>query len=382
MQMSVWPRFKSFNPDPTKLAEEILFSHKSIIPDHPPIYFNNTQVKRVNDHKHLGLILDSKLSFTKHINEKITTARKGIGVIKHLAPYLPLKSRDQIYKMYVRPHLDYCDIIFHIPVISNEFDSILTLNYQMNALESTQYQAALAVSGAWKGTNRDKIYEELGWETLDQRRFFRRLVQFYKIVNNLTPEYLKALIPPVREHLFGYRHSNIIRPILCRTERYRNSFFPDSVNSWNGIGPELRAAESLSIFKKNILKIIRPVKRSLFNIHNTNGIKWIFQLRVGLSPLKSHKKNHKFLDTPDDKCLCKHPETTKHFLLKCPIYNIHRLSLFQTLNPILLANNLHQLNDNEMSSLLLYGHKKVQFHENQVIIKATIYFIEKTSRFS
>ena len=91
----------SFNPDPTKLAEEVLFSSKNLSPDHPPIYFNNTEVKRVNDHKHLGLVLDSKLSFTKHINEKIVTAWKGISVIKHLAPYLPLKSQDQIYKMYV-----------------------------------------------------------------------------------------------------------------------------------------------------------------------------------------------------------------------------------------------------------------------------------------
>ena len=162
----------SFNPDPTKQAEEIIFSYKRKCPDHPPVYFNNIEVKRVRDHKHLGLVLDSKLLFTKHINDKITTARKGIGVIKHLAPYLPLKSRDQIYKMYVRPHLDYCDIIYHIPAIKNDFDSTLTLNYQMNALERTQYQAALTVSGTWKGTNRNKIYEELGWETLDQRRMF------------------------------------------------------------------------------------------------------------------------------------------------------------------------------------------------------------------
>ena len=218
----------SFNPDQTKQAEEMIFSQKRNNVFHPPIYFNNIEVKRVEDHKHLGLVLDSKLSFTKHINEKIATARKGIGIIKHLAPYLPLKSRDQIYKMYVRPHLDYCDIIFHNPVVQNEFDSSLTLSYQM---ERTQYQAALAVSGTWKGTNRENIYEELGWETLNHRRFFRRLTQIYKIINNLTPEYLKILTPPQQGHLFGYRSTNVLYPLRGRTSRYQNSFCPDSINS-------------------------------------------------------------------------------------------------------------------------------------------------------
>ena len=204
----------SFNPDPTKQAEEVLFSCKKLSPDHPPVYFNDIEVTRVDDHKHLGLTLDSKLSFTKHINEKVAIARKGIGVIKHLASYLPLKSRDQLYKMHVRPHLDYCDTIYHIPVISNDFDSSLSLNYQMNIIERTQYQAALAVSGAWKGTNRDKIYEELGWETLDQRRFFRRLTQFYKIMNNLTPDYLKAPILPLHDHPFCHRSGNVLWPIF------------------------------------------------------------------------------------------------------------------------------------------------------------------------
>ena len=56
----------SFNPDPTKPAEEILFSHKKNKPYHPPLKFNNMEVKRVIEHKHLGLILDPKLSFLKH----------------------------------------------------------------------------------------------------------------------------------------------------------------------------------------------------------------------------------------------------------------------------------------------------------------------------
>ena len=65
----------------------------------------------------------------------------------------------------------------------------------MNTLESIQYQATLAVTGAWKGTSRDKIYEQLGWESLHNRHVFRRLTPFYKITNDLTQPYLKEPVP-------------------------------------------------------------------------------------------------------------------------------------------------------------------------------------------
>ena len=65
----------SFNPDPRKPAEEILFSYEILGPYHPPLHFNNKGVKRVSKHKHLGLILNPKLSFLKHITEKIGIAR-------------------------------------------------------------------------------------------------------------------------------------------------------------------------------------------------------------------------------------------------------------------------------------------------------------------
>ena len=95
----------SFNPDPTKPAEEILFSHKKPR-DHPPLFFNGVEVKRVNEHK---------LNFAAHFKEKNSEARKAIGLIKYLRQYLPTNVLDQIYKMRVRPHLDYCDFIYHIP---------------------------------------------------------------------------------------------------------------------------------------------------------------------------------------------------------------------------------------------------------------------------
>ena len=68
----------SFNPDPTKPAEEILFSQKTSEIYHPPLYFNGIEVKRVSEHKHLGLVLDPKLNFAAHIKEKSATAKKEL----------------------------------------------------------------------------------------------------------------------------------------------------------------------------------------------------------------------------------------------------------------------------------------------------------------
>ena len=66
---------------------------------------------------------------------------------------------DQMYKLYMRPHLDYGHIIYH------KSDPEFTLEFTRK-LESTRYTAALAVSGAWREANRNKLYEELGWEYL------------------------------------------------------------------------------------------------------------------------------------------------------------------------------------------------------------------------
>ena len=65
-----------FNPDPTKQATEVLFSCKKSSPKHPRLIFNGIAVAKVNDQKHLGLILDSRLSFEKHINENIMKSKK------------------------------------------------------------------------------------------------------------------------------------------------------------------------------------------------------------------------------------------------------------------------------------------------------------------
>ena len=78
----------------------------------PILTFNNNILMPSNLHKHLGMILDSKLNFNNHLSEKISKANKGICIIRRLYKCLPRISLININKAFVRPQLYYGDIIY------------------------------------------------------------------------------------------------------------------------------------------------------------------------------------------------------------------------------------------------------------------------------
>ena len=82
----------SFNPDQTKQTQEIIFSRKKNATTLPPLFFNNSEIKLSTNQKHLGLTLDSKLSFNEHINDKIHQANKGVGLLRKLQIFLSRNS--------------------------------------------------------------------------------------------------------------------------------------------------------------------------------------------------------------------------------------------------------------------------------------------------
>lgn len=193
---------------------------------------------------------------------------------------------------------------------------------------------------------------------------------------------LHVLVPPPRIHLYGVRETNTRREIQSRTCKFRNSFFPNSVRGWNELGPELRTSVSLSVFKKNMLKIYRPPVKCIFDIHDPAGTKLLFQPRVGLSELKDHKFNHNFQDTPSNICLCVNgPETTRHFLLDCFRHSGPRRVLLESINQILRPHSLSDANGDNLVDILLYGHDNLSWNENNAIIKANIKFIHDSMRF-
>ena len=105
----------SFSPDGTKQAQEIIFSRKKDATTHPPLFFNNSEIRLSSNQKHLGLTLDSKLSFNEHIYNKIDQANKGVGLLRKLQIILPCNSLLTTYKSFIKPLLDYADVIYDQP---------------------------------------------------------------------------------------------------------------------------------------------------------------------------------------------------------------------------------------------------------------------------
>ena len=127
--------------------------------------FNNNNVSHVNFQTYLGFILDVKLTFEKHLKNVFNKTNKTIGLLKKLSNLLPRQALVTIYKAFIRPHLDYGDVLYD-QAFNNSFHA---------KMESIQYNACLAIIGAIRGMSREKIYQELGLESLQLCRWYKKL---------------------------------------------------------------------------------------------------------------------------------------------------------------------------------------------------------------
>ena len=243
----------NFNPDTTKQVQEVIFSRKLKKTVHPPLLFNNASVTRISSQKHLGIILDNQLKFDDHIKMVFRKISKTIGLLRKLHNLLPRAALITIYKAFIRPHLDYGDILY---------DQAYNVSFHQK-LESIQYNACLAITGTIRGTSKEKLYQEIGLESLQLRRWYRKLGMFYKIFKSKSPQYLFKLIPENKSSYVTRNAENI--PLFnIKHNFYKNSFFPSSIIEWNNLDPKLRNSENFGNFKNNVLKFIRPKPNSFF----------------------------------------------------------------------------------------------------------------------
>ena len=112
-------------------------------------------------------------------------------------------------------------------------------------IEQTHYCSALSVTGAWMGTNRQRLYDELGWESLFNRRWFRRLCQFFNLWNTRHPAYLFEEIPNACEIPYFLRNVNEYDSVICRIVRFSNTYFRNVLVEYNALIEDVRESNTL-----------------------------------------------------------------------------------------------------------------------------------------
>ena len=127
------------------------------------------------------------------------------------------------------------------------------------------------------------------------RRWLRKLRLFYKMFHKKSPSYLFQLIPPnINIYATRTSQSNKISSFKTRYNFFKDSFFPAVISEWNRLDMNIRNSSSINVFKKELLKFIRPEPNCTYNINDIKGLKLLTILRLGLSHLSDDKFRHNF----------------------------------------------------------------------------------------
>jgi hypothetical protein len=236
----------------------------------------------------------------------------------------------------------------------------------MDMLESVQYQAGPIVTGCWKNTSLEKLYKELGWESLSERRNFRRLLKYHKILSNKAPAYLNGFVSNAPPH----PHS---------TDHYNNTFFPYCFTKWSTPDPNLKCLK-FNKFKSSFCSSIRPTKGNTFDFNDRYDLKLLSCIQADHSALRSHRFSKQFNCT-DPTCWCViGDETSEHYFLLCPALLGPRTVLLNKVSEILQQPS-SDIDDPSLCQLLLHGNPSLDVNSNKSIICASIKFIKDSKIF-
>ena len=193
-------------------------------------------IRRVEQTKSIGVVLDEHLSWNKHLEHITKKIAYGLGAIRRCRPFVPQTTLIDIYNSLIQSHLDYCYEVWDtIGVTASE------------KLQKLQNRAARLILRADYNTHSKSLLDQLGWEKLNERRAKQKAVMMYKVRNSSAPSCLTALFKTVAEtNSYNLRGSStkvyLPRP---NTEFMKKSFSYDGATTWNKLSIGLHKATYL-----------------------------------------------------------------------------------------------------------------------------------------
>ena len=193
----------------------------------------------------------------------------------------------------------------------------------------------------------------------------RSLVQ----ITAKSPAYLFNETPEQRLVEYNLRNPRCYEQNVGRTMRFSSSYFHNTIWEWNLLEKSVQDSPSLAVFNSKLLRIIRPAKNPVYNIHDIFGIKLLTRLRVSFSPLNEHRFRHNF----DCLSICgTGKEDNEHYLLHCPQFTTQRQDLLGQVSDV--GYDVASMNSKDLCHLLLYGNPNENTFAKQNYPRSNYYF--------
>ena len=353
---------------------DLIFSsspnNHSIIDPLWELSLNGQIIPHKTSHKHLGVILDNRLSFNLHCRELANKVQKLINPLRYLSKFMNSSHLLTIYNSFIQPHFDYADIIYH---------SANSLHLQ--TLEKLQYHAALSISGATKGSNKIKVFNTLNWPTLTNRRHQHLLFYTFKVLNEVNNVSNKKYFDIYKRNIQrdNLRNTTEFSIPTTYSQAFRKTTIITCIDLWTKADRSLKSCRSISMFKKQLnsslytsnVMVSSTVSDQIPREHEI----LINKLRSDLL-LRSQKFRHNFADTSPN-CDCGEIQTISHVFFKCRLNDVARneVDKFITDNVKIkeLFNSFTKLSDK--ANFLINGAACLNKETNLKILKSAAAFL-------
>ncbi len=359
-------------------------------PVYPNLYLHGQILTRVSTHKHLGMTFSDDMKWGAHIDSILQKAFNRLNGIRRLKTVISRTVKETLYKSLVLPLVEYGSVLF------DNCSAALKLR-----LERLHRNAAVIVTGAFKITSFARLLNELGWDSLEDRRKLARLSLYKKMVLSsrahkdnrvdkiLVPEYLYSMVPQSVGDRAGYvlRNASKLDTVKTRLISSYNSYLPKTTREWNSllVGNvnllKLQQSDTIESFKACYKREFLRSPNPLHNIDNGSNMHQT-RLRLGLSHLRSHLFHHNLIDNPLCQFCNLEAETTSHYILRCPTNTAVRIRFLMGLTNLLDRNYIAGLNDDKIVELFLHGDQALSYETNVNIISLAQNFITDSKRFN
>ena len=175
------------------------------LPRPPHLTIGGVPVNQVSTAKSLGVYIDENLSWGSHIEKLIKKVASGVGALKRIRSFVPFETLKIIFNVLVRPHFDYCSVVWGNLTLSNK-------------LQKLQNRAARILTFSSYDTDVEDLFSKLGWRKLSSQREMQKAIMVFRSLNGLTPEYLRELFvnrSDVTEYLLTDSVNKLAVPLPC-----------------------------------------------------------------------------------------------------------------------------------------------------------------------